>query len=446
LVAAAALAAVIVAIPWLIPASRLIPQIEAAASERLGLPVTIDALRVFLLPWPHATAEGITIGGQAGAQIGRIRAWPALLELFSEVKVIREVRLDDVIASQAILERLAKVPPASGPQRARVERILLSRAELRLPGITLRDLSAEAGLDEDGKVRSVRVDSGGKLRIDAIPGERAAWALQVAARNWTPPLGPKLVFDRIDANVVLDAHGLETRDLTARLYGGRVSGALSIAWSPLWTVAGELAVEDVRVQPLAAAVANNRAISGRLTAKPRFELQARRPAELLPNLRLTSEFRIEEGTLHKVDLVAAARNPLAKPGAGDTRFDELSGDLDIDAQGYHFTRLNVSSGLLRATGDVSVARDQRLDGRVDAELRGTASLIAVPLSVSGTVQDPSLAPTKSAMAGAVAGSVLLPGIGTALGIKAGQLTDRLFGKRREPAVAARAQSGTAPAR
>ena len=69
-----------------------------------------------------------------------------------------------------------------------------------------------------------------------------------------------------------------------------------------------------------------------------------------------------------------------------------------------------------------------------AELRGTASLLTVPLHVSGTVQDPLVRPTKSALAGAVAGSVLLPGIGTAIGLKASQLTDKLFGGKKRAAV------------
>jgi hypothetical protein len=54
----------------------------------------------------------------------------------------------------------------------------------------------------------------------------------------------------------------------------------------------------------------------------------------------------------------------------------------------------------------------------------------MPMRVSGTLQDPDVSPSKSAVAGAVAGSVLLPGIGTAVGLKAGQLTDMLFGPRR----------------
>jgi hypothetical protein len=145
---------------------------------------------------------------------------------------------------------------------------------------------------------------------------------------------------------------------------------------------------------------------------------------------------IEQGMLHKVDLVAAAGNPLSREAArsGTTRFDELSGHLAIDGEGYHFSKLKVASGLLTGSGEVSVLRNERLQGRVDAELKATGSLITVPLRVAGTVHDPSVLPTKTAMVGAVAGSVLLPGVGTALGLKASQLTEKLFGKKRRPAA------------
>src|SRR6185312_6403280 len=93
---------------------------------------------------------------------------------------------------------------------------------------------------------------------------------------------------------------------------------------------------------------------------------------------------------------------------GKTEFDRLEGHLVLDPSEYRFSDLEVASGLFRATGDVTV-------GRIDAEVKGTASLISMPLHVSGTVQDPSLFLTKSAMAAAVAGSFLMPGIGPAAG-------------------------------
>jgi hypothetical protein len=439
LVAAGAFTALVAAVPWLVPVSGFIPQIEEVASARLGVAVSVGKLRVSLLPLPHATAERITIGEPVEGKVGRIRIWPSFLDLFSDVKVMREVRLDNVVVSQELASRLVALPPGHGPQRARVERVLVTKGGLRLGGVTLRDLSVDAQLDDDGRVQRVRVDSEGKLRIDGRPESGGRWRLQIAARNWTPPAGPKVQFDRVDASALLTRQGVETSDLALRLYGGRAGGALAVGWNTGWSIVGNLAVEAVRLQPLASILAGNRSISGKLSGKPHFELRGRHAADLLPSMQLSSDFVVEDGTLQKVDLVAAARNPLAKPSGGETRFDELSGHLDMDPDGYHFSKLRVASGLLRATGDVSVGRDQRLDGRIDAELRGTASLLSVPLNVSGTVHDPSVAPTKTAMAGAVAGSVLLPGIGTAIGFKAGQLTDRIFHRRREP------RSATAPA-
>ena len=432
LVACAGLAALTAAVPWLVPLSGFIPQIEEVASERLGVPVSVGELRLALLPLPHVTAESVNIGEHKLGSVKRITVWPALLHLLADEKVIREVRLEGVIATQELADRLLSLRPREGPRRARIERIVVRGGELRLRATTLRQVSAEVDLDEDGRVIVVHADSAGRLRLAARPEVEKTWSLDIAATDWTPPLGPAVQFDRIDASAVLNRQGIETRHLVARLYGGRITGALSVAWKPEWSVVGDLQLEAVRLQPLATLLANNRSISGRINAKPRFTMRAKHAADLVASIGLSSDFIIEDGVLQKIDLVAATRNPLAaKPKDGETRFDELSGHLDVDPQGYHFSELKVASGLLRATGEVSVTRDQKLDGRINAELRGTASLLAVPLKVSGTVQDPSVAPTTSAIAGALAGSVLLPGIGTAVGIKASELTDRLFGKRRD---------------
>jgi uncharacterized protein involved in outer membrane biogenesis len=432
LVGCAALAAVIAAIPWLVPLSGFIPQVEDAATERLGVPVSVGELHLTLLPLPHVTAKDVNIGERKLGSVKRIRVWPALLHLLSDEKVIREVRLEGVMVTQDLAERLLSLRSHQGPRRARIERIVVKGGELRLRATTIRDVSADVDLDEDGRVIVIHADSAGRLRLAARPDADKTWSLDIAATDWTPPLGPAVQFDRIDASAVLNRQGIQARNFVARLYGGRITGALSVAWKPEWSVIGDLQLESVRLQPLATLIATNRSISGRLRGNPRFIMQAKHAADLAASMELSSDFVIEDGVLQKIDLVAATRNPLAaKPKDGQTRFDELSGHLDVDPRGYHFSDLKVASGLLRAIGEVSVTRDQKLDGRINAELRGTASLLAVPLNVSGTVQDPSVAPTTAAVAGAIAGSVLLPGIGTAVGIKASELTDRLFGGRRD---------------
>lgn len=440
LIIVAGLAAVALAVPWLVPVGQFIPAIEAKASERLGEPVRIASLRLVLLPLPQLVATGVSAGKTPLAEIGCVVVRPSLLHLLSETPVVREIRLQRVVVQQAFLPRLAALRGSGEPAaRARIERVVIEDATLHLRGATMRDVDAELLLGADGRLREIRASSdAGRLRVLARPDANGALALEIAARAWTPPAGPPILFQRIDARALLTRNGIESRDLQASLYGGRVHGPVSVSWTPSWAIRGELSVKGVNLQPVVALLVREHALSGQIDAAPRFSLRARRARDLLPNLELASDFTIKDGLLHKVDLVAAAKNPFAGQSrtqgkTAETRFDELAGHLAIDPEGYHFSDLEVVSGLLSARGELSIARDRTLEGRIDAEVRGTASLLTVPLSVSGTVQQPVVQPTKTAVIAALAGSVLLPGIGTAIGLKASQLTDRLFGgkNRRE---------------
>ena len=56
------LLAAAVAVPFFIPLSAYIPEIEKLASERLHEPVKIQSLHIWLLPTPHASLSGIAVG------------------------------------------------------------------------------------------------------------------------------------------------------------------------------------------------------------------------------------------------------------------------------------------------------------------------------------------------------------------------------------------------
>lgn len=160
-------------------------------------------------------------------------------------------------------------------------------------------------------------------------------------------------------------------------------------------------------------------------------MRAPSAAALARVINIESDFKVEKGVLYKLDLAAAA-NPLAGKEAargGQTRFDDFTGHLLVDAEGYHFGNLRISSGVLRAQGDLSITPEQRLDGRIEVAVEGTASPVGTPLAVAGTVQSPSIRLTKGMLAGAAAGTALLgPGIGTTIGVKAAQITEKLFRK------------------
>ncbi len=197
---------------------------------------------------------------------------------------------------------------------------------------------------------------GERLKIIAKPAANG-FELAIAARRWTVPVGPPVVFDRIDAVARLTAQEISTTGAGCQALRRHARGPLAVAWRPDWSIAGELMVDGVQMQPLARLLSAEAVVSGRLQANPRFALRARTPAGLIASLRLESDFRVEEGTLQRVDLEAAARNPLSgnAAGQGSTRFEQLAGRLEVDGDGYHFSGLEVESGMLAATGEVSVS-------------------------------------------------------------------------------------------
>jgi hypothetical protein len=139
---------------------------------------------------------------------------------------------------------------------------------------------------------------------------------------------------------------------------------------------------------------------------------------------------VEKGILYKIDLSNAPKVMLNKDAlkGGETRFDEFSGHLSADSAGYYLSKVKIASGVLIAEAEMSVSSKQELSGQIDVAIKGTSALVSTPLALSGTVQNPSLYPSKAALAGAAAGTALLgPGLGTAAGMKAAGVAQKLFG-------------------
>ena len=208
---------------------------------------------------------------------------------------------------------------------------------------------------------------------------------------------------------------------------GSAFGFVSARWTPTWSVTGEFSLRDIALTSLLNSAGAAPAIEGRLQATPRFVMRARQADNLLSRLELASDFVVRDAIVRKFDLEAVAKSGGSVEHAGlITRFDHISGHLAFRRGHFQFSELEARSGALVATGSVSIGADRSLNGRVDAQMRNMGGLLAIPLRVSGSLDDPRVAPTAGAMAGAVIGSALLPGPGTVIGTRAGQLAEDLF--------------------
>lgn len=431
-----ALLVVLLVLPFVLPTGRLIPAAERLASEQLREPVRIASIQLRFLPWPHLAIEGIEIGKKTFLRVERVRVTPRLSSLPEAQKVIRDISVDGVTIGRRLVDKVsgwaAQGSSSAQPAPVRVERIVIRNASIRLPDFRLNQVGVELDLNpQGGLTRALIIADQGRVQAALMPAGRQ-FALKLTARGWPIPAGPPFLLSTLEASGTLGPDGLLLPVIQATLYDGTVSGKLALGWKDDWTIAGLFEVKQVEIQPMVALFTPDTTISGRLSANPVIDMRAPSASQLADLINVETEFRIENGMLHKVDLSAASKALLDKDAVrgGQTRFKEFSGYLRVNQFGYELSNLKISSGVLSAAGHLLISPEQKLAGRIEAAVKGTGSLVSTPLAVSGTVDDPVLRPTKGSLAGAAAGTALLgPGLGTAIGLKAAQLTERLFGAK-----------------
>lgn len=425
----------VIGLPFLIPLNTYIPEIEKRAGEKLHQPVKIGSLRVLLVPMPHLRLQQITVGAQQDIKIDSITVTPALATLFSPVKVLRDIELDTVSIKQEILGSApAWFKSEGGPQTVRIEKIGLNHVTLESPKMALGSLSLKVNMLDDGGLKNVLLTSDdGKLKLEATPVSGSSFDLKLAARQWRLPVGPALQFDALNIAGAVDGEALRLRDIDGKLYGGTLKGAAELNWKSGWKLTGDLKGQRVALESLLPLFNAKARVSGQLNVNARFAMNARNASQLADYPNIDGDFSINKGVLHGFDLAKAAQPIMTKEvRGGQTEFDELNGVFSIAGKNIRLHKLNISSGVLNASGDVEISPSKQLGGKVYAEVKKGVSLVSVPLKVSGTLQDPVLFPTGAAVTGAAVGTAILgPGVGTSLGVTAADKLESWFGGKKK---------------
>jgi uncharacterized protein involved in outer membrane biogenesis len=425
------------AVPYFVSLDDHVPRIEREASARLNEPVTIGGIRLAAWPRPHVIVEDVTLGKAADIKLGRVTVIPDLLSLLGETKVLRSLLIDGLELTPAGIGRLSAWGTQPGepkqPQAVRITDIRLDRTTLKLEQTTLGPFDLRLSLSGAGDLAAASLATrDGGLLIKARP-EKAGYVIEARARHWTLPVGPEVRFDELVLQGLATASDVNFSSVQAKLYDGTVDGQATIAWQKGLQIEGALAVDGVELESLVPLFAPESRMTGKLNARPVVTASARSFDELLDALHVKSPFNVQDGVIYGVDVGKAATSFLtSKQGAsgGQTRFDELAGQLVLERGAYRFTGVKVVSGSLSAEGYVTISPKQELSGRINAKAKASKIASAtVPLNVSGTVQSPVLFPTGATMAGAAVGTAVMgPGVGTAIGTTIGSGLSRLFGR------------------
>lgn len=419
LVAVVLIAGTAVAVPFLVPVATFIPRIAQSASGSLGQPVTIAGLRVHLLPTPRLVAEGIRIGKKGEVVIGELEIVPELLSLLSGKLAIRLLRAEKVELAEAALSIPDRMPKGGEP--VPVRRLVLLDVMLQHSALKLPPFNVDAQMGSGLEVEVARIGTiDGTLQLLVDPDGSGKTSVKLEANRWRVPLAAaSLVFDSLKADGILTGKRLELSRIEGRQYGGTLQGSARVDWAKTWQVSGNAVLAGVDLAAAQRALGRDPRLSGKLGANAKFAAAAKSPDQLAGALAVEGPFNVADALYRGVDFTKVGDLTGSMGAGGSTRFDELRGVLQLRGKHMRINNLCAKSSALRAAGFVDIAPDQSLTGRLDISVAKTGGFVGVPVALSGTRQDPVVRPTKGYTIGAVVGSVLLPGVGTALGASAG---------------------------
>jgi hypothetical protein len=278
-----------------------------------------------------------------------------------------------------------------GGSGAMIRSLQFSGLSVDLLGLTVDGLNADLRPDDKGALGPLvfhTADRSFKATLGAPSGRAVA---DVEAIAWQPAGDSRFRFDSLQAQLTWDGRQVVVGGLDARIFDGSILGALTLdreGGQP--GIAGDLTVRHMNLQRLSDALGYGKQYEGELAGALRMRGRSSDWSTLLASVAGEGSFGLVRGALGGMDLVEAVRRGKSPVRGGNTRYEQLNGNLRLTPDAVFFSDLVLASGLLRATGALEVSHEARLAGRLDVEMRGSANVVRMPVAVSGTLKDPVL--------------------------------------------------------
>ena len=390
---AIALLALGIGLLHVVPLTGYVPAVQELMAQRLGQPVQIGDLRYALLPAPQLTLKRVVIGRFEDVKAGNIVVSGSPFAFMGGERSFDRVEANGVSIEQDALATMASwVKPQQGAQPLQVGRVRLNGVRLRVKDFEVPPFEADITLARNGTLQKASL-TGGKVRIDVAPMDQG-FQMNLDARGWALPLLPAIEFNDLSITAVFGRQDATVTRFEGNLGAGKLKGDGKIEWGSGMRMRGTFALSNGSLSQVLAAFTREFTASGTLSANGSYSMEGNTLAALVSGARVEASFKIEKGALNNVDLVRAIQSP-SRDGVrgGRTHFTVFAGSLRAGGKQYSYRRLNLDSGQFSATGNVDVAPDGELSGRVSAEIGSKSVIVARgTLDVSGNLKTPVLKP------------------------------------------------------
>jgi hypothetical protein len=394
MVALALVAALGIAAVEFVPLSAYAPAIEKVASEAIGEPVRVGAVKASLFPGFHLEMSGVTVGNAQDVKAGKVTVFMGLGSVFGDQKEISKLVVDSLEAPQDALSRMARwVSPEGKPGQVSVERVQFKSARVEGKGLQLPSFDADILLAPDRSVRGATLETNdGHLTVEITPREQA---MDVVARgrNFTLPVGPQFELADFTARGTANSSALRLTEFEFAMYNGQGKGTVAVSWGAVWNVEGDFELQRVELEPAMKAMQIDIASDGMLESKGRYVLQSTNLDALFNAPRVDAVFAVRKGNLSGLDLVRALQSPSRDGVAGGkTKFEEMTGSFSTAGGRTQFNSVKVAAGALTANGQGEVSPQGEVNGRTYVELRSSANVIRGNFRVTGSTRGMVLRP------------------------------------------------------
>jgi len=370
-----------------VPLHSITVKVEQSLSAWLHDDVSIASLTFRLVPTPHLRVENVAVGKllDAKAAVGRI--YLDLPTLFSERVSINSIELDNVTISNEAVQRIPKWGATEGKTSVgSIDSIRLRGVKVDVkPDMGIFDATLQFG--RKGELKGARL-VGGSWNASFKPTESGAMDVEFNARHWVPPMGFQADISDAQLKGTISGSQLVVPEFEASALEGKVNGTLKVDWSSGVKMESDLSLAKVDVSQIVSAFTKDISVTGKLDGN--FSIASEGPTvdTLFQAPRASGRFRIADGSVSNVDLVAVMQSDAAGQRAGVTKFIELTGEYAGLEHRASYKQVALQSGVLRGNGALEIGNNSGLAGHLALEIRSQVAQDRGSFSVSGTVGRP----------------------------------------------------------
>ncbi len=378
-----------------VPMNAYVPSIEKLASAHLKEPVSIGSMHVSVLGGFEIILQNVKIGTAQDVKIEKVSVSPEFGSAFADVKIVNKMQLESATLAEEVLPRLPKwLDAAIADRTLQIGRIVAKSTKVESRSAKLPTFDVDLAFSPEGSIQKALVSAtDGKVNVELVPRDNQVDIALNASKGWVPPVGPQIEFTDLTLKATANHQRITIEKFESLLYGGAAKGSAMMVWGGPWSIEGEVTTQRIELQHLMAVFTRDAKSTGQLESSLRYAMSSQTLATLFDAPRIDGNFEVKKGDMDGVDLVRALQSGgRGVTQGGATRFEEITGTLNLAAGRYTYRNVKLASGLLSATGAFDVSPSKNVSGRIAVELRSQAAQIRGNFTVDGDLKAVVLRP------------------------------------------------------